>query len=292
MSHLQPEASCRCRGPCGSLAPSPQARDPASGLAWWEAQLGALPVGDLTTARIIECRAKLARGEGLSGEAASAATQVRHLALLKHVLSTAKNEWEWLDDNPAARVRGPKEPRGRVRFLSEEERERLLDACRGSSEHRLHALVVLALATGARQGGLLNLRWSDIDLARGHAVLHETKNGERRALALARPAVEVLRAMGQLRRLGCDLVFASRRGIATFPREAWEQALAAAAIEDFRFHDLRHTAASYLAMSGATLAEIAEVLGHKSLVMVKRYAHLSQSHVSGVVQRMSEKFLS
>jgi integrase len=121
-------------------------------LAWWEAQLGALPVGDLTTARIIECRAKLARGEGLSGEVASAATQVRYLALLKHVMSTAKNEWEWLDDNPAARVRGPKEPRGRVRFLSEEERERLLAACRGSSEHRLHALVVLALATGARQG--------------------------------------------------------------------------------------------------------------------------------------------
>jgi integrase len=74
-------------------------------------------------------------------------------------------------------------------------------------------------------------------------------------------------------------------------RQPWETALKRAGIEDFRWHDLRHSSASYLAMSGASLAEIAEVLGHKTLQMVKRYAHLSEAHTAGVVARMADKFL-
>ncbi len=76
-----------------------------------------------------------------------------------------------------------------------------------------------------------------------------------------------------------------------FPKEAFAGALKRAGIRDFRFHDLRHTAASYLAMSGATLSEIAEILGHKTLAMVKRYAHLTEQHTSGVVARMNRRFL-
>ena len=92
---------------------------------------------------------------------------------------------------------------------------------------------------------------------------------------------------------GCwDLVFARPNGSATFPRKAWENALRAAQIEDFRWHDLRHSAASYLAMSGATLAEIAAVLGHKGLEMVGRYAHLSDEHSSDVVAQMNAKYLA
>ncbi len=72
-------------------------------------------------------------------------------------------------------------------------------------------------------------------------------------------------------------------------RKAWDEAVKNAEIEDFKFHDLRHSAASYLAMNGATPGEIAAVLGHKTLAMVKRYAHLSDSHVAGVVERMNEK---
>jgi integrase len=72
-------------------------------------------------------------------------------------------------------------------------------------------------------------------------------------------------------------------------RTAWENALKKAGIEDFRFHDLRHSAASYLAMNGASLAEIAEVLGHKTLQMVKRYAHLSEAHTHSIVSKMNER---
>ena len=77
-----------------------------------------------------------------------------------------------------------------------------------------------------------------------------------------------------------------------FPQKAWTEALAAAEIDDFRFHDLRHTAASYLAMNGATLAEIAEILGHKTLTVTRRYSHLTDSHVDGVVESMVDRFFS
>jgi integrase len=261
-------------------------------LAWWEGQLGARRVADLTAASISECRARLARGEGLSGRPASAATQTRYLATIKHVLSIARREWEWIDENPAERVRAPREPRGRVRFLSEEERDRLLEACGASPNPTLYPLVVVAVSTGARLGELLQLRWPDVDLQRGLATVHDTKNGERRSLSLRGLALEVLRELAGIRRIGNDSVFCGRRGRVDFPRRAWLVALATAKVKDFRFHDLRHTNASYLAMSGATLAEIAEVLGHKTLAMVKRYAHLTEQHSSGVVGRMNEKFLA
>ncbi len=198
----------------------------------------------------------------------------------------------WLDHSPVRNVSKLKEPRGRVRFLSDDERERLLAACRQSACSTLYPLAVLALATGARQGELLGLRWPHIDWQRSVAVLHDTKNGERRAIPLHGPARDLLRERGSVRRLGTDLVFARPNGSATFPRKAWENALRAAQIEDFRFHDLRHSAASYVAMNGATLAEIAEVLGHKTLAMVKRYSHMTEQHTSAVVARMNARFLS
>jgi integrase len=89
-----------------------------------------------------------------------------------------------------------------------------------------------------------------------------------------------------------EALHAKAKGSPTFPRDAWEQALREAGVPDFHFHDIRHTFASYMAMSGATLAELAEALGHKTLAMVKRYAHLSEAHTSGVIRRMTEKFLA
>lgn len=88
-----------------------------------------------------------------------------------------------------------------------------------------------------------------------------------------------------------DYLFSGRTGSPSFPRHAWNKALRDSQIENFRFHDLRHTAASYLAMSGATLAEIAAVLGHKTLAMVKRYSHLSEQHTTQVIARMNEAML-
>jgi integrase len=256
---------------------------------WWREELGQLTLADLSPALVAECRDRLAQGNTPSGRPASPATQVRYLAALGHALAVAIREWGWLEDNPVKKVRRPKEPGGRVRFLSEEERTALLAACRRSRNPLLYPLVVLALATGARLGELLSLRWADMDLTRGVARLARTKNGESRTLPLTGHALAVLKDRAALCRSDTALVFPSEQGRTPASlRKPWERALAEAGVANFRFHDLRHTAASYLAMTGATPTDIAAVLGHKTLAMVKRYAHLSDQHVSQVVARMNE----
>jgi integrase len=121
--------------------------------------------------------------------------------------------------------------------------------------------------------------------------LLETKNNERRAVPIVGLAHKVLSDLREVRQIDIPLVFPGNKNPQK-PidiRNIWDDAVAKAKLQDFRFHDLRHTAASYLAMNGATLAEIAEILGHKTLQMVKRYAHLSDAHTAGVVERMSSK---
>jgi integrase len=137
-----------------------------------------------------------------------------------------------------------------VRYLSDDERSRLMATCYASAEPRLYPLVVVALGTGARQGELLRLRWRDIDLQRGAAVLHETKNGERRTLVLAGQVLAVLRDLSGLRRIDTDEVFIGTRGPASFPQGAWKDAVKAAALVDFHFHDLRHYAECRIMPSG------------------------------------------
>jgi integrase len=266
-------------------------RQRVSQLRWWTERLGAFALADVTPARIATARDALLAGEGPTGAKLAPASAVRYLAALSHVCSWGERELGWLSSNPCRKVKRPQEPRGRVRFLDREtELPALLAACRESTDRRLFPLVTLALATGARQGELLGLRWSDVDLERRIATLHKTKNRERRALVLTAPAHTALLELRRVQPVGPSLVF-GKGGKAVFPRESWERALARAGVKDFRFHDLRHSAASYILMSGGTLAEVAEVLGHKTLSMVKRYAHLSPEHVRGVVARMSAAFL-
>ena len=265
------------------------ARSQRAQLLWWRDELGHLTLADLTPAMIADCRDRLAKGETPSGKKASPASQVRYLAAFSHAFTVAVREWGWLTENPVRNVRRPQEPHGRVRFLSAEERTALLAACKRDRNPLLYPLVVLALATGARLGELLGLRWAAVDLTRGVARLARTKNGEPRTLPLTGHALAVLAARVAARPSDTSFVFPSEHGRtpATL-RKPWERALAEAGIENFRFHDLRHTAASYLAMTGATPTDIAAVLGHKTLAMVKRYAHLSDQHVSQVVARMNE----
>ncbi|MCP3176333.1 site-specific integrase [Desulfuromonas sp. KJ2020] len=264
-----------------------------SQLEWWENKLGHYLLSDVTPAMIGECRDQLLNEETSRGARRSPATTNRYLAALSHCYTMALNEWGWVELNPVSRVKKPVEPRGRVRFLSDDERIGLLEACEKSYLPSLHPIVVLALSTGMRQGEILRLKWCDIDFERRQLVIHETKNGERRVVPVVSQAYGLLREYGRVRPIGSEYVFpaGARSGIQAI-RKAWEAALKKAGIKDFRFHDLRHSAASYLAMNGATLAEIAEVLGHKTLSMVKRYSHLSEAHTAGVVERMNERIFS
>jgi len=248
-------------------------------------------LSDISRALIIEQRDKLLNTKGRNVEKRSNSTINRYMTALGNAFTVAINEWEWIHENPMRKISKLSEPRGRVRFLDDEERERLLQACQASTNSQLHILVVLALSTGARHGELINLRWSDVDWQRSVITLHDTKNKERRLLPLAHYALQLMEAHSKVRNITSDLVFPSPSNPQRpwDSRSAWEAALKRANIDNFRFHDLRHSCASYLAMNGASLAEIAEVLGHKTLQMVKRYAHLSEAHTAKVVQSMNER---
>ena len=188
-------------------------------------------------------------------------------------------------NNPARLIPMETENNHRTRFLSENERYRLLKACRQSRWERLYLLVLMALMTGARKGELLSLQWDWIDFGTRTATLPRTKNGHPRVLTLPLPVIEEL----VRHRAPEGLLFPRRRGRGEGSAEItkpWQDALAAAEIEGFRFHDLRHSAASYLAMGGASLLEVAEVLGHRSLQTTKRYAHLSIHHRQDLTDRI------
>lgn len=255
-------------------------------LGWWREKLGAYTLATLTPDLIGRHRDQLQSKEGMSP-----ATVNRYLSALSKAFTNAVTEWHWLPDNPMRRVSKKPEPRGRVRYLSDEERKTLLNACRDSEYRPLYLIVLFALTTGMRRGELFGMRWEDIDLERRVAVLQNTKNGDRRSVPIVPEVAQLLREHGRVRKLGNDQIFASDGSAEVWLFDkAWYNALSTARIKDFRFHDLRHSCASYLAMSGATTAEIAAVLGHRTLQMVKRYAHLSDQHTGEVVERMTRKY--
>ena len=253
-----------------------------SKLDWWVSKIGCYALADITPSIINEHKSAMTQ---------SAATVDKYIKNLQHAFSIAVNEWEWLSDNPVKKVKSPKLPRGRVRFLDDNERIRLLKACKESPNPLLYPCVILALSTGMRQAEQMGLVWSDVSLKEGYLILHKTKNSDRRRVTLSGVCLDLLKTHAKVRRLDSNLLFPSPRDPQK-PidlRKAFLNALEVSKVADFKWHDLRHSTASYLAMDGASLASIAEVLGHRTLSMVKRYSHLSESHVSGVVASMNAK---
>lgn len=264
-------------------------------LNWWKAQIGSYSLADVTPALLGEQQDMLAAGITHKGTLRSNATVNRYLAALSHCYTIAVNKWEWLEHSPMRKVIKASEPRGRVRYLSPDERARLLKACKECSNPYLYPVVVVALSTGMRQGEVMGLTWDAVDLVKGRIILQTTKNGERRTVTLAGHALELLKEHGKVRRMDSHLLFPSKENRPQKPqkpmdlRTPWLTVLAKADIQDFHFHDLRHSAASELAMNGASLAEIMQFLGHKSPQMAMRYTHLSESHTSKIVASMNNK---
>ncbi len=277
-----------------------RAKDVSGLLSWWREEIGYYYLSDLNKDIFIRARQNLqnksrVRKTSQKGkQSLSSGTINRYWVAMQTALNTAVKEWDWIMVNPMSNISKLIEPEGRKRFLSDKERIALLDACKPSNNPYLLTIVVLALSTGARRSEILNLKWNQVDFERNTIYLLKTKNKESRALFLHNQALEYLKNLRPVEFGENDLVFKSLNN-PDKPYEikkSWETALRKAKIKDFRFHDLRHSAASYLAMNGATLAEIAEVLGHKTLAMVKRYAHLSESHTSSVVKNMNDKIFS
>ena len=129
------------------------------------------------------------------------------LAALSVAFTAAVKKWQWTESNPVFQVKKKKEPRGRERFLSDDERDRLLAACKDSERELLYPVVVFALSSGARKGEILSLTWPDIDWENGIAIFRDTKNSEVRSVPLTGHLLEELQRLSKVRRIDTKLVF-------------------------------------------------------------------------------------
>lgn len=286
-------------------------------LDWWRAKAGNEMLKEITAPRIAEWRDELMKSEKRRGQGTlSGATVNRTLAALSSALSYAVKELEWLERNPCQRIKKAPEAPGRVRFLSDEEMQALMKALRASSHPDLLVAALLALTTGARKSEILNLRWSQIDFTRRTITLAhgETKNNQGRPLALSGEVADLMMKRSKVRSINDDRVFPPPKGRKELElRSPWKEALVQANIDvryenrkgrskavdagealpkqtsDFRWHDLRHTAASYLTMEGVSAIEIARVLGHKTLAMTLRYSHLAAERVTELGDKLAAR---
>jgi integrase len=274
-------------------------------LAWWREKLGTLRLSEISPAIVTEYRGKLQKapfaranpnakrtssrkGEDAKTFQRSGATVNRYLSCLSHLFTVARKEWHWLSHNPIDGVSKMRESRGRVRYLSNAERAQLL--AETAKNPTLHTIVVLALSTAARAGELMKLTWRDVDLKEGRLLFRETKNAEPRTAWAQGEALRLLKEHAKVRRIDTDLVFAAPGGGRYGYHNPFVAAVDAAGISDFRFHDLRHSAATYLAMEGATEQQLRAIGGWKSGV-VSRYVHLASTDAKDVLARMNKKIL-
>lgn len=229
---------------------------------WLQPHLSGKLLTDLTRDVIAEVGA-------IKRKNASAATANRVLALIRAILRRAELEWEWIDKAP--RVRLYPEPKGRVRWLKPEQVHILLSEL---PEH-LVEMVKFSLATGLRQANVLGLEWSQVDMQRNVAWIHgdQAKSGKDIHVSLNATALQVLEnCIG----IHPKYVFTYKGNpIGQVSTTAWYKGLKRAGIENFRWHDLRHTWASWLAQGGVPLNVIQEMGAWQSTEMVRRYAHLA-----------------
>ena len=214
------------------------------------------------------------------------ATVNRIIATLKHMFTKA-TDWDMVEEETLKRVRKVKqleENNKRLRYLLKEECQELINACR----MHLLPIVIIALNTGMRKSEILFLKWDNVDLRNGFILLEVTKNGERREIPINNTVREAL--SGLTRRLDVPYVIYDPKTGKPYKdvKRSFKSACRRAGIKDFRFHDLRHTFASHLVMAGIDITTVKELLGHKTLSMTMRYAHLAPSHKVKAVDVLDE----
>jgi integrase len=230
------------------------------------------PLPEITARRVSEFKGKL-RGieKSRRGGKLSAASINRPLSLLRHLLRIAYEEWELLPSVP--KIKLEREPQGRLRWLEPDEEARLLASCAKSANPALLPIVTIALETGLRKSELLNLTWERVDMSRCVIRLETTKSGKRREVPMRQAVYNILAALP-----------GEHTGRVWPPgdiRTAFENAVAAANVENFTLHCCRHHFASWFVMRGGNIVALQDILGHASLTMTRRYAHLAPDHLRG-----------
>jgi integrase len=271
-------------------------------LEWWKHHIGMYLLSNITPALLSECKEKLVTETSPKPKGGrttrTGATANRYMACLSIVLSFGCKEWGWIEENPMLKVRKFTETAKQDRFLMPDEINKLLNAClnyeiKGENYNKeTHLFVLIALSTGARYSEIHKLRWQYIDFKNKQFYFMNTKNGENRGVPMSDKVYKELKEFQKIRNIKSDYLFTTKDGKKLIDmRVRFYKVLESAGI-DCRFHDLRHTVASHIAMNGGSLLDIAQVTGHKTMQMVKRYSHLTQKHTAELLQNTTDEMFS
>jgi integrase len=253
-----------------------------------EAHFGKTPLSRIGVKEVEEFKAKRSaqvRGTDENSRPIATATVNRSLAVLRSMFNRAI-EWGHAKENPVRRIKMEKERNRREHFLNEGEAVGLLSASPG----KIRPIVLAALHTGARRGELLKLNWEDVDLRSKTVHFRDTKNGTDRAVPMDATLEAAFKTLAS--RLAGEAVFTGDAGRLTHDelRNGFEKAVKDSKMTGFRFHDLRHSYASFLVRAGVPLNTVRELLGHRSLEMTLRYSHLSPDHKREAVKVLDRLF--
>lgn len=205
----------------------------------------------------------------------------RMLAVIRAILRKAQHEWGWLDKVPVIRMR--KEEKGRIRWLTRGEASLLMKYL----PSHLGDMVAFSLATGLRRANVTGLEWKDVDLVNRHALVHPDQAKAKKAITVPLNSDALTILKNQIGK-SAEFVFTYKgKRIVQCNTKAWRKALRKAAIDNFKWHDLRHTWASWHVQNGTTLQELQQLGGWASYDMVLRYAHLSSDHLRSAAERVS-----
>ncbi|HAT1844419.1 tyrosine-type recombinase/integrase [Legionella pneumophila] len=243
-------------------------------LAWLDSFLRAKKLSDIDR-DLIEFIAKKKEAEDVS-----LTTVNRVLELIRAILNRAHKEWGWLDKTPIIRMR--KIENKRIRWLTKEEANLLLKEL----PPHLEAMASFTLATGLRESNVTQLKWSEINLDKRHALIHADESKSKRPIPvpLNKQAISILKA--QQGRNPTYVFTYNGNPVTRCNNHAWQKALVRAGINDFRWHDLRHTWASWHVQNGTPLHELQQLGGWSNYEMVLRYAHLSSAHLRAAAERV------
>ncbi len=262
-------------------------------------KIGYMYVSEITPAVLNQLRKVLIQMPSpkskIIGETVSPATVNRYFSTLSSVFQIALEEWEWVHSNPCRSMKRFKEKRTGGRCLSEVEYQKLYTYCKQNISQKICMATIFGLTLGMRRGEILALTWDDIDFGKCILTIHKTKNGRPRTIPIPRRVMSLVREYAKVRQLNTNLLFPSDKphcfGKPFEVRNPWKKLLQELNITNFRFHDLRHTCASYLAMSGVNTRTIAEILGHQTIAMAMRYSHLNTGHLEEALSVMNRKLI-
>ena len=252
---------------------------------WWKNQIGNIKVKDLSASILSSCKQILSTEKVKKGKETiirGNSTINKYLMGLSAILSYAVKELELIENNPMSRVKLMEKPLGRTRFLTDDEIPILTQACKNHSDTAL-LFFLLLLFTGGRYNEALTLQVENIDFKNSRILYLNTKNKTHRGVGIDKKFLKFIKKYLDKNNIKEGYIFLNKdKNCFIYMKGVLEKIIKESGIKDFHIHDLRHTFASTAAKNGASLLDIAILLGHKSLVMARRYSHLTLQHTDKV----------